>query len=298
MSLATEKSSLSAYRANLVDKKPLSSQQELDLVANWRAGDARAGAKLIEACLPFVITIALEYRRWGVPTEDIIQEGNIGLLKAASRFDPARGCRLVTYAAYWIRAEIRDFVVRSYRVVRLGASKSERRALRHYRKTRERDATALAAASGMSVQKAERLLPLLTLRDTSLDERDGEGHAPGDKLAATTPSPEEEVSGAEHKAHLGGALREALQTLSERERTILEQRYLVEEPLTLEQVGQRFGISKERVRQLEERAKQRLRTTISSRLEATPRAAPGNTLVSEGGEADKQPDSKVLPAAA
>lgn len=267
MNVSPERSALSTYRADLASRKPLGSIREAELVTAWRAGDSRAGDKLIEACLPFVFTIALEYRRWGLPTDDIVQEGNIGLLKAAARFDPARGCRLVTYAAYWIRAEIRDYVVRAYRVVRIGSSKAERRALRHYRKTRERDPEALAAASGLSVAKAERLLPLLTVRDMSLDLRDEEGRGPGESLASRGPSPEEDLGEREHDRKLGQALRASLTLLPERERTILEQRYLIDEPLTLEQVGQQFGISKERVRQLEERAKLRVRESIRAKLE-------------------------------
>lgn len=272
MNVSSERTALSVYRADLSSKKPLTSAQELELVAAWRAGDSRAGARLVEACLPFVMTIALEYRRWGIPTEDIVQEGNIGLLKAAVRFDPARGCRLVTYAAYWIRAEIRDYVVRAYRVVRLGASKAERRALRHYRKTRERDPQALAEASGLSVEKAERLLPILMIRDMSIDERDAEGQCAGDKLPAHAPSPEDDVLASQHRDKLRGALKDALSELSPRERTIVEQRYLVDAPLTLEQVGRNFGISKERVRQLEERAKQRMKAAISSKVDALPQA--------------------------
>src|SRR4029453_6504945 len=108
-----------------------------ELAIRYLAGDERAGAQIIAACLPLVIKIAFEYRRWGVPIEDIIQQGNIGLLHAAKKFDPARECRLATYASYWIRAEIREYVVRGYRVVRLGTTKPERRALRAYRMTKE-----------------------------------------------------------------------------------------------------------------------------------------------------------------
>jgi RNA polymerase sigma-32 factor len=266
MSHVTDRSALTAYRAEISTRKPLAVQVERDLVERWRAGDQRAGAALIEACLPFVMTIALEYRRWGIPTEDIVQEGNIGLLKAATRFDPSRNCRLVTYAAYWIRAEIRDYVVRSYRVVRLGASKAERRALRHYRKTRERSAEALAAASGLSVEKAERLLPLLMVRDVSLEDRDPDGNAASDRLASPQASPEEDVAAREHRTKMNEALSDALSALTPRERTIMEKRYLVEDPLTLEQVGRQFGISKERVRQLEERAKERMRASIQTRV--------------------------------
>src|SRR5262245_3277529 len=147
----------------------LTPESERDLARRGRRGVRKAGRQLIEACLPFVMTIAFEYRRWGLPLEDIVQEGNIGLLKAAVRFDPDRGCRLATYAAYWIRAEIREYVVRGYRIVRLGTSKTERRALRMYRTTHERDPAALARMSGLSEQRATALLPLLMARDVSLE---------------------------------------------------------------------------------------------------------------------------------
>ena len=171
--LPVESYSLRAYRASVSDVTPLDRETERQLARRWRAGDRAAGDKLVTACLPFVISIALEYRRWGVPLEDIIQQGNLGLLRAATKFDPARDCRLATYAAYWIRAEIRDYVVRAYRVVRLGTTKAERRALRAYRKTRETDPTALAEASGMTPEKAAMLLPLLAGRETSLEREHG-----------------------------------------------------------------------------------------------------------------------------
>src|SRR6202789_4662005 len=131
--LPVENFSLRAYRASVADVVPLNREDERHLAERWRAGDKAAGEQLVTACLPFVMSIALEYRRWGIPLEDIVQQGNLGLLKAADKFDIARECRLATYAAYWIRAEIRDYVVRAYRVVRLGTTKAERRALRAYR---------------------------------------------------------------------------------------------------------------------------------------------------------------------
>ncbi len=268
-----DRSALTRYRAELSGKKSLPADVELALVAAWRAGDRRAGQRLIEACLPFVLTIAHEYRRWGIPMEDIVQEGNLGLLKAAERFDPSRGCRLVTYAAYWIRAEIRDFVVRAYRVVRLGASKGERRALRLYRRTREQDPKALAAASGLAVERVEKLLPLLMSRDAALDAPESAGLAPADRLSDTAPSPEEQAMVQEESEKLGTALREAILELPPREQHIVRARWLTEEPQTLEQVGIHFGISKERVRQLEERAKSRLTSRIQSIFEDHPAAA-------------------------
>jgi RNA polymerase sigma-32 factor len=260
-----EQAAFSTYRAELSNRVPLDAQEEHRLAERWRAGDHRAGRKLVEACLPFVIGIAFEYRRWGIPLEDIVQEGNIGLLKAASRFDPDRGCRLATYAAYWIRAEIREYVVRDYRIVRLGSSKSERRALRIYRRTRERDPKVLAQLSGLSEAKVEQLMPLLVARDASLNHAPADGLAPVDRLAAPMPTPEEATSEAEQKRRLQLALDRAISELGPRERTIAERRWLSEDPQTLEQLGGDFGVSKERVRQLEERAKKLMRTRVEER---------------------------------
>ncbi len=273
MSMAGERTALSSYRAELATLSSLSPEVERTLAERWRAGDQRAGRSLVEACLPFVMTIAFEYRRWGIPSEDIIQEGNIGLLKAAQRFDPERGCRLVTYAAYWIRAEIREFVVRGYRIVRIGSSKAERRALRIYRKTRERDPKVLSELSGLREERVAELLPLLLARDLSIDAPNDTGTSPSDRMAGDQATPEESTSDAEERARTHAALHAAVSELSAREREILESRWLTESPVTLAALGRRFGISKERVRQIEERAKQRMRVSIESKLDGTPRAA-------------------------
>jgi RNA polymerase sigma-32 factor len=258
-----DRAAFSVYRTQLANRTTLSPEAEHELATRYRAGDSVAGRKLIEACLPFVMTIALEYRRWGLPLEDIVQEGNIGLLKAAERFDPNRGCRLATYAAYWIRAEIREYVARGYRIVRLGSSKSERRALRIYRKTHEKNPEALAEMSGLTQERATELLPLLMARDVSLERSPSDdGKAPVDRLADDARSPEEEACLADERARLRAALRKVVAELSPRERRIVRQRWLTDEPKTLEQLGAAFGVSKERVRQLEERAKKRMRERL------------------------------------
>jgi RNA polymerase sigma-32 factor len=263
MSTTLERAAFSVYRTQLANRTTLTPEAEHDLAIQYRAGDAAAGRKLVEACLPFVMTVALEYRRWGLPLEDIVQEGNIGLLKAAERFDPDRGCRLATYAAYWIRAEIREYVARGYRIVRLGSSKSERRALRIYRKTHEKNPEALAEMSGLTEKRATQLLPLLMARDVSLERSPtDDGKAPVDKLADEARSPEEEACIADEREQLEAALAKVVAELSPRERRIVRQRWLTEDPLTLEQLGVAFGVSKERVRQLEERAKKRMRARL------------------------------------
>ena len=233
------------------------------LALRWRHGDERAGRRLIEASLPFVITVATEYRRWGVPLEDLIQQGNLGLLKGAIRYEPERDCRLITYAVYWIRAEIRDYVVRAYRLVRIGGSKGERRALRAYRRTREDDPEKLAALSGISAERVERLQPMLKQRDVSLDASiDGESPAV-DRLRDPGDSPEEIADQNDTADKRRARVDTALSTLNERERWIIERRILGEDTVTLEALGKVLGISKERVRQIETRALEKLRGTLS-----------------------------------
>jgi RNA polymerase sigma-32 factor len=257
-----EASSLQAYRARLSQLEPLSREAERSLAVRYQAGDKDAGRQIIEACLPFVVAVALEYRRWGVPIEDIIQQGNVGLLRAVAKFNPALECRLATYAVYWIRAEIREYVVRAYRVVRLGTTKAERRALRAYRTTRESDPEKLSEASGLSVERVRTLLPLLQAREASLDAGKDDRTPVLDRLASTEPSPEEEANAHEVSEQSRVAVREAVSGLSDREKLIVRERLMAEEPRTLQELGDMLGVSKERVRQLEQRACLKLRDKL------------------------------------
>lgn len=267
MSSAYEGGALRAYRESLSGRRALDRETERELAKRWKEGDQRAGKTIIEACLPFVVSIALEYRRWGVPLEDIIQQGNLGLLKAASKFDPKKECRLATYAAYWIRAEIREYVVRAFRVVRLGTTKGERRALRAYRRTKTSDPKALAEISGLSEERVRLLLPLLGAREQSLDVSVNDMPPAIDRLASATVSPEDEAARDEVAAQAGVAVRAAVCDLDARERMIVEERLMKEDPPTLQELGARLGVSKERVRQLEERARAKLRDELSEYAE-------------------------------
>ncbi len=254
-------SSLDVYRSSLAGIRPLDFDAERSLALAWRAGDDHAGDALVSASLPFVIRVANEYRRWGVPMEDLIQQGNLGLLKAAQKFEPARDCRLITYAVYWIRAEIRDYVMRSYRMVRLGTTRTERAAVRAYRRAGADDAAEWIAASGMPAARAERLLPLLRQQDVALDAPVAVDSSSsfGDRLEGGLASPEDEASNAESTSFVRAVLDDALAVLSERERFIIDARILSDEPQTLEQLGNTLGVSKERVRQIEERAREKLK---------------------------------------
>jgi RNA polymerase sigma-32 factor len=263
MSYASEEG-LTAYRAKVASFDPLDTREEGALAAAWRGGDARAGARLIASNLRYVIGIAREYRRWGVPLEDLVQQGNIGLLKAAERFDPSEQSSLRAYASYWIRAEIRDYVVRGYRIVRLGTTRTERRALRAYRTSSVADADELAQRSGMPEDRCRMLWPLLVQGDRSLDAVLPGGSPARDFLRDPGPDPESAALGREAREHDQEQVERALAVLSDRERRIVWARMASDEPETLEQIGRRIGVSRERVRQLEERAKQKMQKALSA----------------------------------
>lgn len=256
--------SLRAYGESLSGLRTLDRETERALAQRWREGDRRAGARIIEACLPFVVSIALEYRRWGVPLEDIVQQGNLGLLKAAQKFDTKRDCRLATYAAYWIRAEIREYVIRAFRVVRLGTTKSERRALRAYRRTKEADPAVLAKASGLSEERARMLLPLIAAREASLDAGTSEMPPGVERLSAAIDTPEEQTANGEISQRAGRAVESAVAALDDRERMIVRERLMKDDPPTLQELGAKLGVSKERVRQIEERARMKLRCELEA----------------------------------
>lgn len=261
-------------RASAGRFESLTPEQEAELAQQLRAGDERAGARLVQGNLRHVVAIAHEYRRWGVPIDDLVQQGCMGLLKAAQRFDPAelpaagsadRGTgSLRAYASYWIRAEIRDYVVRSYRIVRLGTTRTERRALRAYRTRAVRTVEELAAQSGMPMARCEQLWPLLVQGDRSLDFA-VDGRAPGrDLLRDEQPGPEALAIREQERAGARTRVNQALATLSERERRILWARLASDEPETLAQVGKRLGVSRERVRQLESRAREKMKLALSA----------------------------------
>lgn len=263
MAQLASRTALDRYRDSLNGLSPLDGDTEKRLALAWKKGDALAGNRLIEASLPFVIRIANEYRRWGVPLEDLIQQGNLGLLRAAQKFDGEKNCRLITYAVYWIRAEIRDYVVRGYRIVRLGTTRSERRAMRSYRRTSVSSAEALAEESGMPLARAQKLFPLLVQRDSSLDATYDDVGPAVDRLHSESQSPEDFVVERDRDSNVRVALAEALGELSTRERRIVDARMISDEPTTLERLGRELGVSKERVRQIEERARTKLRSALA-----------------------------------
>ncbi|MBC7173880.1 MAG: sigma-70 family RNA polymerase sigma factor [Polyangiaceae bacterium] len=263
MVVAQSLTSIDRYRSSLQHLSPIDIELERELAGRWAEGDRAAGNRLVESSLPFVLRIAREYRRWGVPIEDLVQQGNLGLLKAAAKFDPSKECRLVTYAAYWIRAEIRDYVVRSYRIVRLGTTRTERRAMRVYRRQGVESVAQLASESGMPLARAEKLWPLLTQGDISLDVQYDDRGSGLDRMAALEGDPEESFVRRDAIDSMREALEIAMDALSEREQRIVHARMLSDDPWTLEALGREMGVSKERVRQLESRARRKLQLSLA-----------------------------------
>jgi RNA polymerase sigma-32 factor len=231
---------------------------ELTLIRDFQRGDLRAGDTLMRSQLGLVRSIAHGYRLWGVPVEDLVQQGCIGLLKAMQRFDASRTQSLQSYAGYWIRAEIREYVVRTYRIVRLGSTRTERKALRTYRVRAVESAEQLAKESGMPLARCEQLWPLLARGDTRIDDT-RQCAVPLDRLTCNPYDPEVLALQSERSRRLRERVEAALSQLSSRERRIVEERMMTDEPRTLESLAAEFGLSRERVRQLEAAAKAKIK---------------------------------------
>lgn len=233
---------------------PLTIEEETALCEAWRAGDKCAGDKLCRQFAAFTQSVALEYRRWGAPLDDLFQEASIGLLRAAEKFDGSKNTRFVTYASYWMRAAIREYVAANCRIVKPGSSKPERRLLRAVRRSTERNPDVLAAQTGLSPERVTKLLLAYTAPDAELSDTD---ECPGQ-------TPEEALADAEGREYVGAAIRRCVRALPERQRAIIATRLLQDDAVPLTTIGVVMGVSKERVRQVEQQALRRLQTELSS----------------------------------
>jgi RNA polymerase sigma-32 factor len=259
----------------------LDAARERELAVRWREnGDERALHELITAYLRLVVAMASRFRHYGLPMSDLVQEGNVGLMQAAMRFEPAREVRFSTYASWWIRSAIQDFVLRNWSIVRTGTTSAQKSLFFNLRRLRARigdvgDATMshearvrVARALGVSEHEVDVMAGRLSAPDRSLnapltEEGDGEWQ---DLLADEGADPEAETMNAHDNTARAELVREALRDLSERERLIIRERKLEEETVTLEALGARLGISKERVRQIEGHALEKLRRALVARV--------------------------------
>jgi RNA polymerase sigma-32 factor len=264
---------LSAYLNRIDQHRLLTPDEERELAFRWkRFADPVAARSLVLGNLRFVVKIAFEYRTYGLRILDLIQEGNLGLLVAVDRFDADRGVRLTTYAVWWIRAYIQEYIRRSWSLVRFGTTRAEQRCFYRLRRERQRlerhgakaDPERLASALGIRTDELETIESRITRRDLSLDDPaylDTE-ETKGDRIADDRPGPESTLSEHELSEEAHRRIHEALDQLDSRERAILSRRYLSAKPATLKELGLAFGISRERVRQLEARAKAKLRQSL------------------------------------
>jgi RNA polymerase sigma-32 factor len=270
-----ESSPLATYLSR-IDRYPLlTPEEERVLALRWREQkDPAAAQHLVLSNLRFVVKIAFEYRPYGIRLLDLVQEGNLGLLVAVDRFEPDRNVRLTTYAVWWIRAYIQEYIRRSWSLVRFGTTRAEQRCFYQLRRERQKlereggkaDPASLARALGVTPAELERIEARITRRDLSLDDPayiDAD-ETRGERLADDTPGPEAAVAATEAGRRTRAGVWRALATLDERERTIIERRYLHGKSATLRELGDAFGISGERVRQLEARAKAKMREHLET----------------------------------
>ena len=275
----TQKANLD-YIRTAMDEPMLEKEHELALARRWRKKrDEKALHELVKSYTRLVISIASRFRNYGLPMGDLIQEGNVGLMQAAERFDPDRDVRFSTYAAWWIRAAIQDYVLRNWSIVRTGTTAAQKSLFFNFRRLRakienktEREGLnddgrrQIAKELNVNVSDVEDMEGRLAGNDHSLnaavgDDGDSEWQ---DFLQDETASPEDIVIGMRDAKTRSAWLNKALNDLSDRERTIIRERHLNYETVTLEDLGKTLGISKERVRQLEQRAMDKLRVSMSA----------------------------------
>jgi RNA polymerase sigma-32 factor len=242
-------------------------------------GDTAAARRLIEANLRLVVKIAYEYRRAHRNLLDLVQEGNIGLIQAVSKFDPYRGVKLSSYAAFWIRAYILKFILNNWRLVKIGTTQAQRKLFFNLRKEREKleqlgfQPTAALLAEKLDVPEKEvvEMERRLAAPEASLDAPLGGGDDDGvrtrlDFLPSEEARPDRAVAQSEFSELLRGKLEAFAKTLEGREQTIFRERWLTEEPLTLQEIGDRYNVSRERARQLEKRMLDRLKKYLEAEL--------------------------------
>jgi len=264
----------------------LERDEEKELALAWRErGDRHALHKLTAAHMRLVIALAAKFRHYGLPIADLVQEGHVGLLEAAARFAPERDVRFSTYATWWIRASIQDYVLRNWSIVRGGTSSNQKALFFNLRRLRARLARepqvygagdayqAIAKALGVSRADVEMMDSRLSGSDVSLNAQlvddDSSGSAQRmDFLVDEHPLPDEIVEETMDSNRRAQWLQDALAILSERELRIVQERRLAENLVTLETLGDKLGISKERVRQIESRALGKLRKALSRMQDA------------------------------
>jgi RNA polymerase sigma-32 factor len=277
LALAGPIGSFDAY-VDTVSRIPvLSREDELELATRFhRDGDLDAARQLVLSHLRFVLHIARGYAGYGLPLGDLVQEGNVGLMKAVKRFDPAVGVRLVSFAVHWIRAEIHEYVLRNWRLVKVATTKAQRKLFFNLRKYKRNlgwlsaeETRAVARDLGVSEREVTEMERRLTSRDVSYDplpESDDESanYSPAAYLPAPDADPAVAVERAEWDDDVAGRVAFAMTQLDDRSRTIMKARWMDEPKATLHDLADQFGVSAERIRQIEANAIKKLKNLVTS----------------------------------
>jgi len=268
---------LTAY-FNYVNAVPmLSAEQEHSLAVRYfEHNDLDAARQLVLAHLRYVVRVARGFNGYGLALADLIQEGNIGLMKAVKHFDPYRGVRLVSFAVHWIRAEIYDFVLQNWRIVKVATTKAQRRLFFNLRKSRKQlgwmsrqEVDDLASDLNVDPDVVLEMEARMSGGDTSFDplidaDRDDGGFAPAGYLEDMRYNPEALVSESDTEANRAEQLSEALQALDDRSRDIVQRRWLNEDKPTLHELASEYGVSAERIRQIEKKALGHMKHLLSA----------------------------------
>ena len=252
----------------------LSKEDEQSLARRFKdQEDLDAARELVMAHLRFVVHIAKGYTGYGLPINDLIQEGNVGLMKAVKRFDPEYDVRLVSFAVHWIRAEIHEFVLKNWRIVKVATTKAQRKLFFNLRKNKKSlawlshaETQAVAADLGVSPKEVTEMERRLSARDAMFDPAPGAddeyAFTPAAYLPSKNADPAELVEKTDWHDDATARMAEAMKDLDERSQDILQSRWLTEEKQTLHELADKYGISAERIRQLEANAIKKLRTAI------------------------------------
>lgn len=278
----TQKANMN-YIRTAMNAPMLEKEHELALARRWRdERDEAALHELVSSYTRLVVSMATRFRNYGLPMGDLIQEGNIGLMQAAERFEPARELRFSTYASWWIRSAIQDYVLRNWSIVRTGTTSAQKSLFFNLRRLRNKienrkeaeglndnDRAEIAETLNVRVKDVETMEGRMSGVDSSLNMRVGEdeGEEWQNFLPAEQPDPEEATIGVHDAQTRSAWLQKALSTLPDREQQIIRERHLGYETVTLEALGKDLGISKERVRQLEQRAMSRLKDSMSDMID-------------------------------
>jgi RNA polymerase sigma-32 factor len=254
----------------------LEAEEEQDLARRYQAdGDLDAARRLVLSHLRFVVHMARSYSGYGLQLADLIQEGNVGLMKAVKRFDPDYGVRLVSFAVHWIKAEMHEFILRNWRIVKVATTKAQRKLFFNLRGRKKRlgwlsgdEARAVAADLGVEPEEVVRMEGRLSSHDAAFDgdpsDDEDAAIAPAQWLSDSAADPADLVADEDWSDAATGALHTALGDLDERSRDIVASRWLADEKLTLHDLADRYGVSAERIRQIEASALKKMKVAMAA----------------------------------